>query len=741
MDATPLPPPQQADQDQDKPPPQAGTPAEPAEPDRPTVTLAGRFQLSAEFQDTPTGRLHHAVDTTTGAQVLVKVAAASAFPSPMLVDRTLRELRQLSKVTSPRVMKVIAHGRAQSSPAGAAMAGGSGEVYVAFEPPPDGAEVLDEIVGRQGILAPDRARAIVLQIGEALADAHQAGVVHRNIAPHTVYLLPNDQVLVVDFGLTEVHEVKGRIIQGSPHYLSPEQAEGKSVDQRSSIYSLAAIYYYLLTGTPPLQGASLAEVMTQVTGTPPPPASIHRAGLPPALDRLLARALEKASGRRHVTLRQFINEIEELGSIAPPAAPADPIAVKPYRSPTRTLILGGPAAQAQAQAAKTAQAQTAPPAGRVGAPSAAPAPSAPPRPASAVPSTPPRPASAAPSPSAPPRPASAAPAAPAPPAAGERPASGDARHARTLVGLPVHSSKGVSPTALGAAFSGAGSPSRPPAVPAAPPPAEPAPAAAASPPAAPEEPALGEEGATIPMPRMTEEELMATFGLDVPLRDAAAAPAPAAAPAAAAPQGPDLHTRPTEVQRARVPIAERETVRIPPSAVPRTQQISAAPPAAPPVEPPALAEPAPAASASPGPVPPAPAEAPASIEAPAAAPEAQPAEAPASVRSTPASAASPSTFRETAWFKKGEIEDFLQDPNKGDEIPLSAEDHARLSLRKPGEAKAAGEGKAKAVIPGKQMTEAEMIEEMRGKSRLVMVALVVGVLLGVGAFLYMLLKS
>ena len=89
----------------------------------------------------------------------------------------------------------------------------------------------------------------------------------------------------------------------------------------------------------------------------------------------------------------------------------------------------------------------------------------------------------------------------------------------------------------------------------------------------------------------------------------------------------------------------------------------------------------------------------------------------------------------------GESEDFLQDPHKGEEVALSAEDHVRLSLRKPGDSRPAGEGKAKAAVPGKQMIEVEMIEEMRGKSRLVMVALVIGVLLGVGAFLYMLLKS
>jgi serine/threonine-protein kinase len=151
-------------------------------------------------------------------------------------DRALRELKQLGKVTSERIVHIIDQGRAAD-----------GRVYVATERL-DGAISLEAMVARSGPLPIERAREIVLHVGEALTEAQKVGVIHRDVAPRNIFVGPGDRVKVGDFGLAE--PVTDNVF-GAPAFLSPEQAEGKPVDQRSNIYSLGAVFYFALTGEPP----------------------------------------------------------------------------------------------------------------------------------------------------------------------------------------------------------------------------------------------------------------------------------------------------------------------------------------------------------------------------------------------------------------------------------------------------------------------------------------------------------
>lgn len=635
--------------------------------------IAGRFVLEPEFIDTPTGRLHLAADLQASAQVvMVKLVPQEAFPSPMLLDRALRELRQLGRVSSRRVMHPVASGRTTE-----------GELYVAFTPPPPTAEMLDELVGRVGALPPDRARAITLQIGEALIEAHQVGVVHRNLAPHAVYVSPGDNVLVVDFALAEVSDWKGRMVQGAPHYLSPEQAEGKSIDQRSSVYNLAAVYYYLLTGAPPFLGTSVGEVLGQVLSASPPPPSARRPGLTAAVDHAVLKALDKASARRHLTLRQLVNELEEIGSVL---APPPPQPAQPYRPASRTLVME------TALHADTYQ--------------------------------------------------------------------DEVRFPQTLLGVspvapPTGSAPAVTPAALGAAFStqaraqGAG---------------------------ALDAPDLGEEGATVPMPRMSEEEMAATFGLELPPRRSTVPPGSATAAAALAADPPrrstlppgsaaaaDLHHLSTEPG---LPLSQRPTMVIPADArgsltATATAAAAAAEPAPspwdatvpdtashrPPTQQlqatPVAAHSAPAAGGYSDEIAPPPEP----LINPALLPQGEGAESQADpgIRVQPSREHRPPAFRETAWFKRGEIVGTAGEPGQSEEsaeIVVSPEDHARLSLRKSGDPsmKTGARAAAQKALPGEQMSDAEVIAEMRGKSRMVSLFLVsvgLGLLAGL---IYVLLK-
>ena len=226
------------------------------------------------------------------------------LPTTAMADRALRELKQLGKVTSERIVRVIDQGRLAD-----------GRVYVATERV-DGATTLEELVGREGPLPLERAKSIVLQVGEALTEAQKVGVIHRDVAPRNVLVGPGDRVKVGDFGLAEA--VSDRVF-GAPGFLSPEQAEGKPVDQRSNIYSLGAVYYFALTGKAPFAGDAASLMQQHLSAMPQPPSSL-RAGLGADVDRVILKALEKSGGRRHLTLRQLLTEVGATSTSGMPAA-------------------------------------------------------------------------------------------------------------------------------------------------------------------------------------------------------------------------------------------------------------------------------------------------------------------------------------------------------------------------------------------------------------------------------------
>jgi serine/threonine-protein kinase len=274
------------------------------QPDQ-AAPIGGRFVMSGISIHTPTGLASSATDVQTAATVTVKMVAPEVLPTTAMADRALRELKQLGKVTSERIVRVVDQGRLAD-----------GRMYVATEQV-DGAITLEELVGREGPLPLERAKSIVLQVGEALTEAQKVGVIHRDVAPRNVFVGPGDRVKVGDFGLAEA--VTDRVF-GAPGFLSPEQAEGKPVDQRSNIYSLGAVYYFALTGKAPFAGDAASLMQQHLSAVPQPPSSL-RAGLGADVDRVILKALEKSGGRRHLTLRQLLTEVgatSTSGAVAQP---------------------------------------------------------------------------------------------------------------------------------------------------------------------------------------------------------------------------------------------------------------------------------------------------------------------------------------------------------------------------------------------------------------------------------------
>jgi serine/threonine-protein kinase len=255
-----------------------------------------RYQLGALLGGGASGEVWQAQDTQTGEEVAYKIAAATALPTPAAVERGLRELKQLQRAQTPRIARIIDFGR-----------GADGRLFVVTELV--AGRPLDDVVRDSGPFPLDRAKRIVAQIGEALLEGQKVGVVHHDLAAKNVLLASGDDVKVINFVLPRA---VADTALGVPEYLSPEQAEGKLVDQRSNTYSLGGLLMLMLTGEAPYSGADPASVLQQVARGEVTPPSRRRTGLGAEVDRVVMKAMEKSSSRRPLTLRQFLGDVAAL---------------------------------------------------------------------------------------------------------------------------------------------------------------------------------------------------------------------------------------------------------------------------------------------------------------------------------------------------------------------------------------------------------------------------------------------
>ncbi len=256
--------------------------------------LTSRFELGDRLGGSRTGTVSRAKDKTTGAAVAVKVVAPAVTALPGVAQRLERELKQLERVQSSGVAKVLASGKRP----GAA----GDETWVALELL-DGAQTLAEAISARGPIALDFAAHLIEVVGEALIEAAQVGVVHRDLAPKNVLFAGND-IKLINFSLPVPTTDK---VPGVPEFVAPEQVDGKAVDQRSNLYNLGALYYYILTGQT-VHAGSVEEVhRAHVNGAIKTPSSL--APVPSQVEAVIMRALDRSPTKRFLTVRQFVDEV------------------------------------------------------------------------------------------------------------------------------------------------------------------------------------------------------------------------------------------------------------------------------------------------------------------------------------------------------------------------------------------------------------------------------------------------
>ena len=180
------------------------------------------------------------------------------------------------------------------------------------------------------------ALGLTARLAEALHHAHAQGIVHRDVKPANIMVLPSGEPKIMDFGIAKVPAARltaaGELF-GTPLYMSPEQASGLPVDGRSDLFSLGAVLYLLLTGRTAFEAEGLPAILARVTRHDPPPPTTVALGLPPGVDAVVARALAKEPARRYPDGRSFAEDLSDLLAGRPPRH-ASPVPLVPPAADT-----------------------------------------------------------------------------------------------------------------------------------------------------------------------------------------------------------------------------------------------------------------------------------------------------------------------------------------------------------------------------------------------------------------------
>jgi serine/threonine-protein kinase len=262
-----------------------------------------------------------------GRRYALKVLSAERAANPALLARFRQEARAASGIVQENVVDVVDAGED---------AGGE-HFYVM--------EVLDgrslgQVLREDGPIPVGRALLLLEQVCLALAAAHGRGVIHCDVKPDNVLVqrLPDgrEQAKLIDFGISRLPGVgvgrltrEGEII-GTPEYMSPEQAAGETVDERTDVYATGVLAFELLTGCLPLVGPTAIATLVAHQTTAPEAPGRRRAGLGPAVDRLVLRALEKRPGDRFPTMQAMAAEVMRVRLVA---GLNDPAPTGPGRAP------------------------------------------------------------------------------------------------------------------------------------------------------------------------------------------------------------------------------------------------------------------------------------------------------------------------------------------------------------------------------------------------------------------------
>src|SRR5919199_223523 len=293
----------------------------------------GRYRILRKLGSGGMANVYLAEDQELGRRVAIKILNDRHANDDQFVERFRREAKNAAALSHPNIVSIYDRGEAE------------GTYYIAMEFI-DGRSLKELIVSR-GPAPLTVAVEYARQILSALRFAHRHGIVHRDIKPHNALVDAEGRVKVTDFGIARAgtsQMTEAGSIVGTAQYLSPEQAKGTPVDQRSDVYSLGIVLYELLTGEVPFKGDTPVEIAMRHLSTVPEPPSAKRAEVPHDLDLVVMRALAKDPGDRYTSAEEMDADLERVARGLSVSAVTADAATQIMRAPATaaTVVAGAP---------------------------------------------------------------------------------------------------------------------------------------------------------------------------------------------------------------------------------------------------------------------------------------------------------------------------------------------------------------------------------------------------------------
>ena len=291
-----------------------------ADPDLAPGTVVGEYRIEGKLGAGGFGAVYKAVHPLIGKPAAIKVLHRQFSANAEMVERFVSEARAVNQIRHRGIIDIFSFGTLAD-----------GRQYYVMELL-DGS-TLDELLRARGKIGVDQALPILRGIARALDAAHAAGIAHRDLKPENVFLTFDDEgrpvPKLLDFGIAKLLDPGSKprtqtgTPMGTPHYMSPEQARGVGVDQRTDVYSFGVMTFEMLTGALPFSGDAMMDILLkQITEAPPKPSAVC-ADVPASLDGAILHMLAKDAADRPATLTAAVDELTvAAGQPIPRATPS-----------------------------------------------------------------------------------------------------------------------------------------------------------------------------------------------------------------------------------------------------------------------------------------------------------------------------------------------------------------------------------------------------------------------------------
>lgn len=270
-----------------------------------SANTLGRYQIVREIARS-NDIVYEAVDPTLNRRVALKEMAVPPNLNPGEQEdrrnRFRREAEAAGRLSHPNIVSIFDYGTDRD------------RCYIAMEFLEG--QTLGDVMRLRGALPVEETTEIILQLLNALAYAHSQRVVHRDIKPDNVQILPGGHIKLTDFGIARLMDepsitADGQVF-GTPSYMSPEQVAGKQVDARSDIFSCSVLMYEMLTGRKPFAGDSVVTITYNIMNLEPTPAP----GVPPYLSAIIRKAMRKEPAERYQTAEEMMEDVRNRNAPA-----------------------------------------------------------------------------------------------------------------------------------------------------------------------------------------------------------------------------------------------------------------------------------------------------------------------------------------------------------------------------------------------------------------------------------------